>query len=337
MKKFLAIALTMSMIGSLAACSSSSSSEAAAPAEEASAPAATEEAAPAAEAAGDIEIAVLIKGTDSAFWQNVGKGAEAYAAETDGVNVTVQGPASEADIEDSLTLLENVILSGPDAIVLGSNADAGATAVLADAAAAGIYVVTVDTSLPSDNVSAHLATDNYAGGELAAEAMVQYMSENGIALEGTVAIVAAVAGVQTIIDRDGGFVDKLAEIAPDMVCLDPIYVDNEIDTAMTTTENLITAHGSALVGIYADNNHTGDGVARAVEQAGKQDAITVVAFDDDEEELIALANGVIKTLIIQDQHNMGYLGAEYATKLVKGESVESYVDTGVQVTWAADL
>ncbi|WP_317855741.1 substrate-binding domain-containing protein [Chakrabartyella piscis] len=335
MKKFLAIALTMSMIGALAGCSSSSSSEAAAPAADDSAAEVVEEAAPAAE--GDIEIAVLIKGTDSAFWQNVGKGAEAYAAETDGVNVTVQGPASEADIEDSLTLLENVILSGPDAIVLGSNADAGATAVLADAAAAGIYVVTVDTALPSEDVSSHLATDNYAGGELAAEAMVQYMSENGIALEGTVAIVAAVAGVQTIIDRDGGFIDKLAEIAPGMSCLDPIYVDNEIDTAMTTTENLITAHGSALVGIYADNNHTGDGVARAVEQAGKQDAITVVAFDDDEEELIALANGVIKTLIIQDQHNMGYLGAEYAAKLVKGESVESYVDTGVQVTWAADL
>lgn len=211
MKKFLAIMLTMSMIGALAGCSSSSSSEAAAPAADDSAAEVVEEAAaPAAE--GDIEIAVLIKGTDSAFWQNVGKGAEAYAAETDGVNVTVQGPASEADIEDSLTLLENVILSGPDAIVLGSNADAGATAVLADAAAAGIYVVTVDTALPSEDVSSHLATDNYAGGELAAEAMVQYMSENGIALEGTVAIVAAVAGVQTIIDRDGGFIDKLAEL-----------------------------------------------------------------------------------------------------------------------------
>lgn len=336
MKKLTALLLALSMVLSLTACTGAASSEAPAPSEEA--PAASGEA-PASEEAGgdDVKVAVLIKGTDSSFWQKVGDGAKAYADEHEGVTVEVQGPPSEADIEESLSLLENVILSKPDAIVLGSNAAEGANAALAEAAAAGIPVVTVDTQLPSEDVVSHLATDNIKGGELAAEAMVKYMTDNNIPLEGKVAIVAAVAGVQTIIDRDGGFINKMKELAPNIEVLEPQYVDNEIDTAMQVTENLITSLGDELVGIYADNNHTGDGVAKAIEQASLQDKVTVVAFDDDQEELDALKNGVIKALIIQDQHNMGYSGVEAAVKAAKGEELEAFVDTGVKVTWPEDL
>ena len=336
MKKLTALLLALSMVLSLTACTGAASSEAPAPSEEA--PAASGEA-PASEEAGgdDVKVAVLIKGTDSSFWQKVGDGAKAYADEHEGVTVEVQGPPSEADIEESLSLLENVILSKPDAIVLGSNAAEGANAALAEAAAAGIPVVTVDTPLPSEDVVSHLATDNIKGGELAAEAMVKYMTDNNIPLEGKVAIVAAVAGVQTIIDRDGGFINKMKELAPNIEVLEPQYVDNESDTAMQVTENLITSLGDELVGIYADNNHTGDGVAKAIEQASLQDKVTVVAFDDDQEELDALKNGVIKALIIQDQHNMGYSGVEAAVKAAKGEELEAFVDTGVKVTWPEDL
>lgn len=282
-------------------------------------------------------VTVLIKATDSSFWNKVGDGAKDYGSEHDGINVTVQGPASESDIEKGLSLLENAILAKPDAIVLGSNADEGACAAIAEAKAAGIKVVTVDTALPSDDVVCHLATDNVKGGSLAADAMVKYMNDNNIPLKGKVAIVAAVAGVQTIIDRDGGFMDRMKEIAPDIEVLDPKYVDNEIETSMSTTENLMTTYGDELVGIYADNNHTGDGVGLAIEQANAQDKITVVAFDDDQQELDFLKSGVIRALIIQDQHNMGYSGVEYAIKAIEGKLDTDFVDTGVKVTWPADL
>ena len=333
MKKLLAMLLAATMVISMVGCTS----EPAPAPEDTSTPADTTSTPADTGADEEYEIAVLIKATDSSFWNKVGAGASAYGEEFPNVKVSVQGPASEADVEESLSLLENVILSAPDAIVLGSNADAGTTAVIAEATAAGIPVVTIDTSLPSGDIVCHLATDNVLGGALAAEAMVKYMTDNGIALEGKVAIVAAVAGVQTIIDRDNGFIDKMAEIAPDIEVLEPIYVENEIETSMSTAENLFITHGDELIGIYADNGHTGDGVARAVEQAGLQDSITVVAFDDDDEEIEALKNDVIKTLIIQNQHNMGYSGVEYALKAIQGTLDTDFVDTGVMVTWADDL
>jgi len=284
-----------------------------------------------------LEIALIIKATDSGFWQKAIEGGEAFDADNANVNVTTYGPASEADVDEQLAILENVITSGPDAIVIASNAGEGANASIADAAALGIPVLTIDTKIPSDDVVAHLATDNVLGGALAAEAMVEELTAAGIALEGKVAIVAAVAGVSTIIERDGGFIDKMAEIAPDIEVLEPVYVNNEIELALTEAENIITREGDELIGIYADNNHTGDGVGRAIKQAGLKDSVIVVAFDDDQEELDFLAEGVIKALIIQDPFNMGYAGCEYAVKAANGEEIPAFIDTGVNVTRAEDL
>lgn len=288
-------------------------------------------------AEGMLEIALIVKATDSTFWQKVISGGEAFSADNANVNVTTYGPASESNIDESITIFEDVITSGPDAIVIASNAGEGAVAAVDEAVQKGIVVVTVDTEIPSDKISCHLATDNVRGGELAAEEMVAQLTAAGKELEGTVALVSAVAGVQTVLDRDGGFMDKLAELAPNVTILDPVYCDNEIATALTETEQIITREGDNLIGIYADNNHMGDGVGAAIKQAGLQDSVFVVAFDDDEDEIEFLRDGVIKALIIQDSYNMGYAGCEYAVKVLDGEEVEAFIDTGVQVTTAEDL
>lgn len=284
---------------------------------------------------GKTEIALIIKATDSGFWQKVIEGGEAFDAENADVNVTVYGPASEADIEEAIGILENVVESGPDAIVIATNAGEGAVPAVENALSQGIPVITVDTGIPAD-VTSHLATDNVLGGKLAADAMVEFFDEYGIAKKGTVAIVAAVAGVDTIIYRDGGFMDQLKILAPEIKILDPRYVDNDIAKSMTTAEDLITTYDD-LIGIYADNNHTGDGVAKAIEQAELKDKVMVVAFDDDEDEIQALRDGVIKALIIQDQFNMGYSGCAYAIKALNGETIPKFVDTGVKVTRKEDL
>lgn len=282
-----------------------------------------------------IEIALIIKATDSGFWQKVIEGGKAFDDDNKDVNVTVYGPASEADVEEAIGILENVVESGPDAIVIATNAGEGAVPAVDNALGQGIPVITIDTKIPT-NVTSHLATDNVLGGKLAADAMVEFFDKYGIEKKGTVAIVAAVAGVDTIIERDGGFIDQLKILAPGIVILDPRYVDNDIAKSMNTAEDLITTYDD-LIGIYADNNHTGDGVAKAIEQAELQDKIMVVAFDDDEDEIIALRDGVIKTLIIQDQFNMGYSGCAYAIKALNGETIPSFVDTGVKVTKKEDL
>ena len=339
-KRLIFSLLSLIILGAvvLSACAPAAPAEEAPAVEEAAEEEVVEEEVVEEEAEAEVlEFALIVKATDSGFWQQAIAGGEAFGADNDNVNVTIYGPASESDVDEQLSILETVILNEPDAIIIASNAGEGAFAALKDAGEKGIVVMTIDTAILSDDVTTFLATDNVLGGALAAEAMVFELGEAGIPLSGKVAIVAAVAGVQTIVDRDGGFIDKMAEIAPDIEVLEPVYVNNEIELALTETEQIITREGDALIGIYPDNNHTGDGVGRAIKQAGLKDSVVVVAYDDDQEELDFLAEGVIDALIIQDPFNMGYAGCEYAVKALAGEDVPSFVDTGVVVTRAEDL
>lgn len=283
-----------------------------------------------------IEIALIIKATDSPFWQKVADGGRDYAEEHEGVNVTIYGPASESDVEKALSILDDVINSQPDGIVMGTDAAEGAIPAIERATEMGIPVITIDTEVPSDQIVTHLATDNVAGGAMAADAMIEHMNANGIELKGKVGIVAGVAGVDTIIKRDNGFIDRMAEIAPEIEILEPRYIEGDPAKGMIATEDFITTYDD-LIGIYGDCCFSGTGVASAMEQSGRQDEIIVIAFDDDPSEVEALKNGVIKALIIQDQHNMGYAGCESIMKLQAGEELPKFVDTGVQVTNKEDL
>lgn len=276
------------------------------------------------------KIAVIIKATDSDFWQYLLVGANNFGIENpDLVKVTAYGPPSEADIAEQVAILENVISANPDGIVIASTSSDATVAALEDAYDKGIAIITVDNKVNTDKVHSFLATDNTVGGAMAAEKMVDYMKAAGIPLSGKVAVVSAMAGVQVLTDRDSGFASRFAELAPNVEILDTRYVDNDIIKALGVTEDLITTYGDDLIGIFADNNHSADGVARAIGEQGMGDQIIVTAYDSDPEEVAAIKSGVLKAIMVQDPYGMGYKGVQSAVTIIEGGSLPAYVDTGV--------
>lgn len=274
-------------------------------------------------------IAVIIKATDSDFWQYVLVGANNYGIEFPGeVKVTSYGPPSEADIDKQVAILEDVIASGPDAIVIASTSSEATVPALERAYDEGIVIITIDNKVNTDKVHSFLATDNLVGGALAADKMVESMNAAGIELKGTVAVISAMAGIQVLDDRDNGFINRMKELAPDISVMAPRYVDNDIIKAMGVSEDLLTANDD-LIGIFADNNHTGDGAARVVSEQNLQDKLIVVAFDSDPEEIKGLETGAIKALILQDPYGMGYKGCASAVTVLDGGEVPAYLNTGV--------
>jgi ribose transport system substrate-binding protein len=274
-------------------------------------------------------IAVIIKATDSDFWQYVLVGGNNYGIEfPDVAKVTSYGPPSEADIDKQVAILEDVIASGPDAIVIASTSSDATVPALERAYDEGIAIITIDNKVNTDKVHSFLATDNLAGGALAADKMVEFMKAAGIEPKGTVAVISAMAGIQVLDDRDNGFIGRMKELAPEISVMAPRYVDNDIIKAMGVSEDLLTANDD-LIGIFADNNHTGDGAARVVSEQNLQDKLIVVAFDSDPEEIKGLETGAIKALILQDPYGMGYKGCASAVKVLDGEEVPAYLNTGV--------
>ena len=283
-------------------------------------------------------VAVIIKATDSDFWQYVLVGARNYAAENpEDVRITEHGPPSEADISQQVTILEDVIASGVDAIVIASTSSDASVPAIERAVEMGIPVITIDNRVNTDAVSSHLATDNRVGGAMAADKMVEEWDTLGIAPSGKVAVVSAMAGVQTAIDRDSGFMDRMKKLAPDVEILEIRYVNNDITLALAATEDMVTAHGSELIGVFANNNHTGIGVSRAIIEQNLQDELVSIAFDSDPAEVDALRRSAIKALIIQDPYRMGYQGVEFAVRALDGGTLSKYVDTGVIAVTAENI
>jgi ribose transport system substrate-binding protein len=192
----------------------------------------------------------------------------------------------------------------------------------------GIAVVTIDNKVNSDKIPAFLATNNKVGGALCADQLVANLKAKGVPLKGTIGLVSAMAGIQVLGDRDQGFRDRMKEIAPDINVLETRFTDNDIAKSLAAAEDIGTSQGDKLIGIFADNNHTGDGVARMISERNLGDKLVAVAYDSDPEEVSALKSGALKALILQDPYGMGYKGCATGVTMLDGGTVPKYLDTG---------
>lgn len=311
-KKLLVLFLALTMVISLAACGSESKNP----------PANNEQS---GNESGDeaLKISVIIKATDSDYWQTLLLGAKAAEKDLNGkVVVTTDGPPSEINIEEQVSILENVIATNPDGIVIASTSTDATVPAVEEAIGKGIPVITVDNKLTTDKYTSFLATDHALAAGMAAEAMVKDWEVRGINPSGKkVIVISSVAGTKVNTDRTEGFINKITELVPDIQVLETQYADNDISKALSIAENTMAANPD-LIGIFGDNNHMGVGVAKALEEAGKQDEIVAYAFDADPDEIEAIKNGVLRGIVVQDPFGMGYNGVMYAIDAIEGKAVE---------------
>ena len=307
MKKLLILLLSMLLVGALAACQPSTDD-------------------PNGNGNGGdddvFEITVIIKATDSNYWQTVLLGAQAAAADSNGtIRVTTAGPTSETDIGEQVTILENAITAGPDGIVIASISSDATVPAVEDAVGRGIPVVTIDNKLNTDAYSQHLATNHYDAAAGAAEAMAQKWADDGVDPVGKkVVVLSADSGSAVNQARTDGFIDKITELVPEIVVLETQYADNDIGRAQDILDNLIIANPD-LIGVFGDNNHMGNGIANSIEQNNKGDDIVSFAFDSDDTAIAAIRNGVLTGIVVQDPFGMGYDGVLAAVEVAKGNSV----------------
>ena len=343
MKKIITIAIVvMMMVVAVVGCSATGTTESAAAtsaAAEATAAATAAAAEPAAEsaAAGEVmEIAVLVKAMDSDFWQYVLVGAQNYAFEnSDKVHVTTYGPTSEADTAEQAEILDSIVTTKPDGIVIAATLTDNCNAGIDAAAAAGIPVVTIDNKVTTENYVTHYATDNLVAGASAAERFVAELDARKVEKKGVVGLISAMAGPQVLLDREDGFVNKLKELAPDITVLEKVFVDNDIPKALTAAEDIYTANKDNLVGYFASNNATGDGLAQFITENSLGDKLVCVTFDSDKTEIDGIKSGALVATVIQDPYGMGYKGCDTIYQIVSGAKTaadfEKYYDTGVSI------
>ena len=291
---------------------------------------------------GPIEIAVIVKTSNSSFWQNVQTGAFAAQAElqamTPKLSVTFLGAQSESHINEQINIVESAIDRGVKAIVLAPSDVNALIEPVEKAKAAGIPVVIIDSALegPEDNYVSFLATDNRAAGEACAKRMIEEIEAKTGSASGKIAIMSYVAGVGSEVGRVGGFTDYI-EANSDLEIVTTQYSNSDMPTALDQTTNVLAANPD-LVGIFGANEPTAIGMGRAIEQAGLAGEIVAIGFDGNEVLQEMVRNGTLQAIAVQSSFNMGYLGVKTAYEVaIEGKTVEHFVDTGFIIVDAANI
>jgi ribose transport system substrate-binding protein len=274
-------------------------------------------------AAAGMRVDVIIKASDSEFWQSMLAGA-GKAGDDYGLDVGLFGPTSETDINQQVQLVENSISRGVDALVVAPNSSDALNNVIERARDSGIKVIVADTPVTTES-EGFIGTDNVKAAEQAGRRLCELARENGNDA-GEVMIESSVAGVQVLKDREAGFRTGLQE-CPNLKVSLVRYNNNDLNTAASQVNDALTANPN-LVGVFAANNISGNGAARAIKDNDAADRIPVVAFDTDPQENAALRDGSIDALVVQNPYFFGYQGVLEAAMAAVGNVPPLSLDPG---------
>ncbi|WP_425483167.1 ABC transporter substrate-binding protein [Chelativorans alearense] len=271
------------------------------------------------------EIAVIVKTTNSNFWQNVNKGASAAIEGQSEHTMTFDGPASESAIADQVNLVDNAVNRGVAGIVLAPSDPESLIPAVKRANESGIPVAIIDSALGEGGkgtYQAFLSTDNCAAGKLAADKMIELAGS-----EGKIAVMSYVAGVGSEIGRVGCFVEQIKANSK-LEIVGPYYSQSQMATALNQTTDVLAANPD-LKGIFGANEPTAVGMGRAIQQAGKAGDIVAIGFDGNEDLQAFVRDGTLDATLVQGSFQMGELGVNAVLDLIAGNSVEAQIDTGV--------
>jgi ribose transport system substrate-binding protein len=267
-------------------------------------------------------IAVIPMGTTHEYWKMIHAGALKAQAELKAQGTEVEliwkGPLREDDRDQQVQVVENFIGRRVSGMVLAPLDHRALVAPVEQAAKAGIPVAIVDSGLDSKAQVSFIATDNYKGGQLAADRLGELLHGQGNVILLRVELAAKFPGIKVISSNQHGGATR--------------------DTAMAASQNLLNRYGAQVNGIFTPNESTQAGMLLALSNAGLGGGkVKLVGFANSASFNDAFKRNDLQGMILQDPVKMGYLGVKTIVQVLRGEPVPPVVDTGVYLATAENL
>lgn len=274
-------------------------------------------------------VALVVKTLNHPFFIDMQRGAE-EAAKAAGVELIVQAAEREIDVERQMQIIENLIQRKVSALVVAPSGSREIVPVVVKANRAGIPVLVVDTRVDAPALQAaggktttFIGSDNYEGGKLAGEFLVQKMGG-----QARIAVLEGIPGHETGDSRLRGFRDALKG-SPGMVIVASQPANWERDQGYNVFQNIMQAH-PGVNALFAANDLMALGALEAIAVGGKAGTITVVGFDAMDEARAAVKKGAMAGTVAQDPAQMGRVGVEWAARVLKGEIPPADISVPIQ-------
>lgn len=265
-------------------------------------------------------VALVVKTLNNQFFIDMEAGAKA-AADSLGLELIVQAPDREIDVERQMQIVENLIQRNVKVLMLVPNGSKEIVPAVVKANAAKIPVITVDTrvdaaTLKADGgrVATFIGSDNEDGGRMAGAFLIERLGGKA-----KVAVLEGVPGHETADARLRGFRTAIgASSGMQIVASQPANMER--DQAFNVTQNILQAHPD-ITALFACNDVMALGALEAIQAAGKATAISVVGFDAQDDARKAITEKRMAATIAQNPREMGRMAVITAMKLIKGETV----------------
>ena len=278
--------------------------------------------------ADDINIGFITK-FPVPFYTTMEDGAKAYAADHPGINITFGQGTSATDIEGQIALIESMITQGVQGIAI-TPVDPTVATALDKAVAAGVTVVLMDNSIPDWKGQTALATtNNYEAGKLAGQYLATVLKSGD-----KIGILEGVPGVPALDDRVNGMKEGLGSVAPDIVGSGATNCTEEL--GINVAQDILTANPD-VTAIYSACGPAAAGAAQAITNAGLDHHVVLVGFDFCCGEPEAIEAGTEDASVAQFPFNMAKYGVDALVKAIKGEKVESLIDSGAALVTKANM
>ena len=228
------------------------------------------------------------------FYQQLEKGLQDAAAKHGYKLIITTG---DFDLAKQQSEIDNFLVQKVDAIVVCPTDTKGIAPAIEKANAANIPVFTADIGAEGGKVVSHIASDNVAGGRLAADYLAKVLGAKG-----DVGIVSQ-PELQSVIDREAGFREAIAKY-PGIHVVSTINGAGVRDRSLKAADDMFQAHPT-LSGVFAINDETALGVlASATSHSMKN--LVIVGYDAAPEALKAIASGTaLKADVAQQPRAIG--------------------------------
>ncbi|MEN8734511.1 MAG: substrate-binding domain-containing protein [Lentimonas sp.] len=277
-------------------------------------------------------IAIVPKAGDVEFWKMVQGGVMKAASEESGYEVIWQPPAIGYDRSEQIKTVQNLIVKKVAAIAIApiDSVDLGKS--VKTAKAKGVKTIVWDSGLDDESAyDAFVATDNYQGGVVCAQAMAAALDGKG-----NIALLRFQEGSLSTELREKGFIDEIAKFPGIKVISDSQRGGDEVKS-QEVGARILQKDGGKLNGIFCSAQPTTEGMLKAMEKSDLGGKIKIVGFDFNPYIGECIRNGQLAATASQDPFNMGYLSVKTSIALVEGEAVDPMVDTGVTIVTQENL
>jgi len=281
-------------------------------------------------------VALIMKSLANEFFSTMAKGAEAHqAAHADEYELIVNGIKDERDLARQVSLVEEMVAQGVDAIVIAPADSKALVTVLKRAADAGIAVVNIDNRLDPDVMKSaglvvpFVGPDNRKGARAVGDVLAARLQPKD-----PVAILDGVRTADNAEKRRLGFEDAMN--AAGMEIVDSQSAEWEMDMANRVASAMLSEHPD-LKALLCGNDSMALGALAAVKAAGREGQVLIVGFDSISAIQQAVKNGDV--LATADQHagELAVYGIEYALQIVREGLAPEDRETPVDVVSAQSV